>query len=55
MSLICGTNTLEASDWLVLKNVLTNYMCHACPLESGVNHGKQPICFGYIYFYNGFK
>ena len=50
MSLKSGTNLLEAYDWLVLKDVLTNYMCHTCPLECGVNNGRQLTYLKYIFF-----
>ena len=39
----------EASDWLFWKDVSTNYMCPTCPLESGVDNGRQPIYLCYIF------
>ena len=51
MSLISGANILVARDWLFWRDVLTNYMSHTCPLESEVDHGRQPNYLSYIYIF----
>ena len=50
MSLISGANVLEASDCLVLKMYRPIMYC-TCPLESGVNHGRQPTYLNYMYIF----